>query len=74
MIPTLSIILPSSSTNYALRAFCIPLRISFYDAWTASDYAYVYQDANDTPFTWDDVHVPRRSPRLSNKDKKNYKL
>ena len=74
MIPTLSIRIPSSSTNYTPSTFCIPLRTSFYDAWTASDYAYVYQDANDTPFTWDDADVPRRSSRRAAKKAINYKI
>ena len=72
MIPTLSIIIPISSTKYVPSTFCIPLRMSFYDAWTASDYAYVYQDANETPFTWTDVIVPRRSARLAAKKTIHY--
>ena len=74
MIPTLSIripVIPVLNGAYVAR---ITISINHYASWTASDYAYVYQDANETPFTWDDVDIPRRSTRLLNKDKKNYKL
>ena len=48
------------------------IAINPYKYWTPSDYEDAYGDANDTPFTWDDVIVPRRSPRLATKERKHY--
>jgi hypothetical protein len=56
------------------RAAYRPISINYYKGWTPSDYEAAYWDANETPFTWDDVVVPRRSPRLAAKERKNYKL
>ena len=75
MTPTLSIRIPAIAVPPPIlvrAAYTIPK--NFYDAWTASDYAYVYQDANDTPYTWDDIEVPRRSTRRAAKKVINYKV
>jgi hypothetical protein len=76
MIPTLSIRIPAIAVppSVLVRFICAPLSIHDYKSWTSSDYERAYQYANETPFTWDDVDIPRRSHRLVNKDKKNYKL
>lgn len=74
MVPTLSIRIPISFTYYAPRVFVAPLPTNYYDLWTATDYALAYRDTNETPFTWDDVNVPRRSSRLSAKKVINYKI
>jgi hypothetical protein len=74
MIPTISILIPTSFTNYAPRVLVIPLPTNHYDSWTAADYAFAYQDTNETPFTWDNVEVPRRSSRRAAKKIINYKI
>jgi hypothetical protein len=74
MIPTLSIRIPISFTYYAPRVLAVPLPKNYYDSWTASDYALAYHDTNETPFTWDDVDVPRRSSRRTAKKAINYKI
>jgi hypothetical protein len=74
MTLALSIRIPISYTYYAPRVLAAPLPTNYYDSWTASDYAFAYQDTNETPFTWDDVDVPRRSARRSAKKAINYKI
>jgi len=74
MFSTLSIRIPQLHFVGGYHALQRPIFPSYYKLWTPSDYEYVYQDANDTPFTWDDIDVPRRSPRLATKQKKNYKM
>jgi len=74
MIPTLSIRIPTCFTNYAPRVIVVPLPTNHYDSWTAADYAFAYQDTNETPFTWDDADVPRRSSRRAAKKVINYKV
>jgi len=49
-----------------LRSFRLPckaLKPKHYANWTPNDYKYVYSDANDTPYTWNDVIVTMRRPK-----------
>jgi len=49
-----------------LRSFRLPCRAlkpKHYANWTPNDYKYVYSDANDTPYTWNDVIVTMRRPK-----------
>ena len=75
MTPTLSIRSPAIAVpSPILVRFSYTISQNYYKLWTPSDYAYVYQDANDTPYTWDDVEVPRRSTRRAAKKVINYKI
>lgn len=74
MLPTLSIRIPQFAFAGGYRDARRSVSSNYYKLWTPSDYKYAYQDANKTPFTWDDVDVPRRSPRLATKEKKHYKM
>ena len=74
MFSTLSIRIPQLHFVGGYHAARRAVSQDYYKLWTPSDYKYVYQDANETPYSWDDVEIPRRSPRLATKEKKNYKM
>jgi hypothetical protein len=77
MTPVLSIRIPAIAAPPPIlvgRFIRAPLSQNDYKLWTPSDYAFVYANANETPFTWDDVEVPRRSTRRAAKKVINYKV
>jgi hypothetical protein len=74
MTPTLSIRIPAAASLPAADRMYHPLPKNYYAAWTASDYAFAYANANETEFSWDDVEVPRRSARRAAKKVINYKI
>jgi hypothetical protein len=73
MLPILSIRIPQSpiAEGYHARRLPVPVAVNYYKSWTPSDYAAAYGNANETTFTWDNVEIPRRSPRLVNKSHKS---
>lgn len=77
MTPMLSIRIPAIAVPPPIlvgRFIRAPLSQNYYKLWTPSDYEFAYGNANDTPFTWDNVEVPRRSTRRAAKKVINYKV